>query len=132
MREFAEATRLQPNLSVSQWLKRPDESYRNLPSEIRSRFSDEVWESFETDVRYEGYIRREEAAIEKARQNEHREFPADLDYTAIAGLRAEAKQKLSKIRPVNFGQAGRISGITPSDLALVSVWLQKIGKQASP
>ena len=124
IRNFAETTRFN-NIQVSQWLKRPEESFTSLPEEIRSRFSDEIWEIAVTDLRYEGYIRREEGNIAKARLNETRELPSNVDYMTIPGLRIEAKQKLTKVRPINFGQAGRISGITPADLALISVWLQK-------
>jgi len=124
VRTFADTTRFN-NIQVSQWLKRPEESFTSLPEAIKSRFSDEIWEGAVTDLRYEGYIRREEGNIAKARLNETRELPTNVDYMTIPGLRIEAKQKLTKVRPINFGQAGRISGITPADLALISVWLQK-------
>jgi tRNA uridine 5-carboxymethylaminomethyl modification enzyme len=124
LRTLADATRVN-NIQISQWLKRPRETPRSLPDDIRTRFPDEIWDTLETDLKFEGYIRRQEDAIAKARQSETRELPVNIDYTAIPGLRIEAMQKLTKIRPVTFGQAGRISGITPADLAMLTVWLKK-------
>jgi tRNA uridine 5-carboxymethylaminomethyl modification enzyme len=124
IRAFSETTR-HNGVTVSQWLKRPEETHEALPVEIRNQFQDETWLALTTDLKFEGYIRRQETDIAKAAGNESRELPANIDYTLIPGLRIEARQKLGKIRPVTFGQAGRISGITPADLALVGVWLKK-------
>ena len=85
----------------------------------------EIWELVETDLKYEGYIRRQEDAIAKARRSEARSIPISLDYHQIGGLRAEARQKWSAVRPTTLGQAGRISGITPADIALLTVYLEK-------
>jgi tRNA uridine 5-carboxymethylaminomethyl modification enzyme len=122
--KFAAEARLD-GASVAQILRRPETSWRSLPEEVRNRFRTNVWECLETDLRYEGYIRRQEDAIVRARESEGKNLPASLDYAQIPGLRAEARQKLSNIQPATLGQAGRISGITPSDLALVAVWLKK-------
>ncbi len=75
------------------------------------------------DVKYEGYIRRETELIEKAKALEDKKLPADIDYEKIDGLRLEARQKLNKIRPENLGQAGRISGVNPADIAVLMVYL---------
>jgi tRNA uridine 5-carboxymethylaminomethyl modification enzyme len=123
-RVFAEQTFI-GTIRLSQWLKRPEETPARLPSDIRARFSAEIWESLETDLKYEGYIRRQEDAIAKARSSEEKQLPDTLDYSRIHGLRAEARQKLSTIRPKTFGQAARISGITPADLAMVGIWVRK-------
>jgi tRNA uridine 5-carboxymethylaminomethyl modification enzyme len=125
-REFSESNRFN-NTLVSQWLKRPSESYKTLPEEIRTNYQDNIWELLETDLKYAGYIRRQEDAIEKSRLAEDKQLPVDIDYSQILELRQEAKQKLTKILPATFGQASRISGITPSDMALVSIWLKKRG-----
>lgn len=85
----------------------------------------EVWENLEIDLKYEGYIRRQEEMIVRARAAEKKKLPESIDYSKIGGLGAEAVQKLTKIRPVTLGQMGRISGITPADLAIITVWLQK-------
>ena len=123
-RAFAESSRVD-GVRLSQWLRRPEISALALPEALRQRFSEEIWSLLETDLKYEGYIRRQEAQVERARAGENRLLPAGLDYAGIPELRAEARQKLSKIRPATFGQAGRISGITPADLAIVEIWLRK-------
>ena len=75
------------------------------------------------DVQYEGYLRRSLEQIEKAKKLEERKLPPDIDYEQIGGLRLEARQKLNKIRPENLGQAGRISGVNPADIAVLMVYL---------
>jgi tRNA uridine 5-carboxymethylaminomethyl modification enzyme len=110
---------------VVRWLKRTDCGWVNLPEELRGRYPAEVWEQFETNLKYEGYIAREQLAIDKAEAGEAKPLPTGLDYEALPGLRREARQKLGEVRPLTFGQAARISGITPADLAIVQVWLRK-------
>ncbi|HEY5954880.1 MAG TPA: hypothetical protein VIT18_10965, partial [Terrimicrobiaceae bacterium] len=107
------------------WLKRPENVPRNLPAEIFGRFSAEVWDGVETDLKYEGYIRREEERIARTARQESKPIPEWVDYSRISGLRVEATQKLSKIRPETLGQAARISGVTPADIALLAVWLAR-------
>jgi tRNA uridine 5-carboxymethylaminomethyl modification enzyme len=124
LRLFADATRL-GDLRVGQWLKRPENTYNALPPEIRSRFSDDLWEAVEIDIKYAGYITRQETAVEKLRASDDKRIPANVDFDSIHGLRAETRQKLAKVRPETLGQASRISGITPADIALLSIWLQK-------
>ena len=81
----------------------------------------------ETDLKYEGYLRREEEQIERQRRQEEEKIPQGLDYAAIPSLRLEARQKLRDYAPETLGQASRISGITPADLSVLSVWMKKIG-----
>jgi tRNA uridine 5-carboxymethylaminomethyl modification enzyme len=107
------------------WLKRSDCPYTSLPGEIRSRYADEIWEQFETNLKYEGYIAREQIAISKAEAGQSIPLPTSIDYSTLPGLRREARQKLDQVRPLTFGQAARISGITPADLAIVQIWLRK-------
>jgi len=121
---FAGNTRFQ-EVRLAQWLKRPEASYLALPTEWIGQYSSEVWENFETDLKYEGYIRRQEETLTRTRAAEEKKLPETIDYTQINGLCTEAIQKLTKIRPLTLGQAGRISGITPADLALLSIWLKK-------
>lgn len=123
-RACAETERIE-GVRLSQWLRRPEFSAANLPEPLRLRFPQEVWSLLETDLKYEGYIRRQQSQVERARAGEARLIPASLDYAAIPELRAEARQKLDRIRPTTFGQAGRISGITPADLAILEIWLRK-------
>ncbi len=108
-----------------QWLKRPESTADQLPAEIRNTFSPELWEALEIELKYAGYIVRQNAAIEKLQSAEEKRIPAQFDYMQVAGLRLEARQKLSQVRPETFGQASRISGITPADLALLSIVLKK-------
>ena len=83
----------------------------------------DVLDSAETEIRYEGYLKNSEREIEKAKKSEEKELPADLDYTKIEGLRLEAREKLQRIRPLNLGQAERISGVSPADIAVLTVYL---------
>ncbi len=124
----AAAEQLRVNgVKLSQWLKRPEVDASSLPQEIREKFTGAIWSLVETDLKYEGYIRRQESDVERAKAGENRPIPTALDYGAIHELRAEARQKLTAIRPATFGQASRISGLTPPDLAILEIWLRKNG-----
>ncbi len=112
-------------IRLSQWLKRPENGACDLPVEVRVEFHMEHWEQVETDLKYEGYITRQNAAIDRSRTLEEKAIPAWVDFSTVRGLRAEARQKLSSIRPGTLGQAGRISGITPADIALISVLISR-------
>jgi tRNA uridine 5-carboxymethylaminomethyl modification enzyme len=123
-KEYAAKTRVD-QMRLDQLLRRPDFNVLLLPSEILKEFSLEVWEQVETDLKYEGYIKRQHEAIARAERVESRGIPSLLDYENIRGLRAEARQKFNKIRPATLGQAGRISGITPADIAVLTIYLEK-------
>ena len=124
LREYANATPFD-GAKISQWLRRPHFVHAHLPIDLRSPFADELWEAVEIELKYAGYISRQEAAIEKLRRSEGKLLPSTLDYQSVPSLRAETRQKLTSIRPATFGQAARISGVTPADLALLSVFLEK-------
>ena len=85
----------------------------------------EVAEQVEISVKYEGYIQRQIQEVEELHRMESRGLPADADYTAIQGLRLEAREKLNAVRPLNLGQAARISGVSPADVAALMIWLEK-------
>ena len=85
----------------------------------------EVTEQVEIALKYEGYIARQQRQVEEMRKLETRPLPPGLDYMDIPVLRIEARQKLDKIRPLNLGQASRISGVSPSDIAALMIWLEK-------
>jgi tRNA uridine 5-carboxymethylaminomethyl modification enzyme len=108
-------------LPLTSWFKRPENSIANLPQEFSRSIPTEIWEVLETDIKYEGYIQREMARLTRISSLESRPLPADLDYASIHGMRIEAVQKLSAIRPETLGQAARISGVTPADISLLSV-----------
>ncbi|MEO8204779.1 MAG: tRNA uridine-5-carboxymethylaminomethyl(34) synthesis enzyme MnmG [Chthoniobacterales bacterium] len=113
------------SISLEAWLKRPENTWDLLPEEIRKTHAEELWQVTEIDLKYEGYIRRQEEQIAKTSKQETKRIPEGLDYNGVSGLRNEARQKWEKIRPETIGQAARISGITPADTALLSVWLEK-------
>jgi tRNA uridine 5-carboxymethylaminomethyl modification enzyme len=107
-----------------QILRRPEMSYADLPSKQDSLTSEEI-QQVEIAVKYEGYIERQETDVAKFKTLEEKRIPAWLDYAQIPSLRLEARQKLQKIRPETLGQASRISGVSPADLALVMVWMKR-------
>jgi len=121
----------QDGVPISQWLKRTENTADKLPQELRDRYPAALWSLVETDLKYEGYLRREEEQIERHRRQEEEKIPQGLDYAAIPSLRLEARQKLRDYAPETLGQASRISGITPADLSVLSVWMKKIGTAAT-
>lgn len=110
--------------TLEQILRRPEVSYADLP--LRDvALPEEVVRQVEIAIKYEGYIAREVAEVERFRGLEDRAIPADFDFASIPNLRIEARQKLMKIRPATVGQAGRISGVSPSDVGILMVWLKR-------
>ncbi|MCE0498851.1 MAG: tRNA uridine-5-carboxymethylaminomethyl(34) synthesis enzyme MnmG [Methylacidiphilales bacterium] len=110
-------------------LKRPDVAWAQLPAPFQA-VDPEVASQLETEIKYEGYLRREEAHIERNRADEDRTIPDWINFDAVPGLKAEARIKLKKIQPRTFGQASRISGINPTDVALLQVHAKR-GKAAA-
>jgi len=110
-------------------LKRPTISWADLP-EIFRQVDPEVASQLETEIKYEGYLRREEAHILRNRADEERTIPDWIDFDGVPGLKAEARLKLKKIQPRTFGQASRISGINPTDVFLLQIHAKR-GKQAA-
>lgn len=112
-------------ITISQWIRRPENFVRDLPEDLRHLAPGAIWAQVETDLKYEGYIRRELDAVARHQRQEEQPVPMDLDYASIPGLRNESRQKLALVRPSTLGQASRISGVTPADVALLSVWIRK-------
>lgn len=110
--------------SWAQVLRRPEIKFKDLPEEFQS-LPDSVKEQIEIDIKYEGYVTRQNEEIARFKKMESKQIPASFTYDGIKGLRKEAVQKLTKISPLTLGQASRISGITPSDISLVSVYLKR-------
>jgi tRNA uridine 5-carboxymethylaminomethyl modification enzyme len=125
-REIALAAKLH-GTPICQLLKRPGIGYVNLPAETLSGLPSEIWELLETDFKYEGY------AVRQAEQNRvlsakyAEPIPDGFNFDMVAGLSSETRQKLTKIRPTSVGQVARISGVTPADVAILSISLNKSG-----
>jgi tRNA uridine 5-carboxymethylaminomethyl modification enzyme len=116
----------QDGIPLSQWLKRTGNEPQKLPTNLYSRFSPEIWGLVETDLKYEGYLRREQDQIDRQRGQEAQTIPGGINYDAIPSLRLEARQKLRSYAPETLGQASRISGITPADISVLAVWIRKL------
>ncbi len=112
-------------IPISQLFKRPDFGVRDLPPEILSCVPVAIWELVETDFKYEGYAARQSEQNRKLEYRQEQTIPDELDYSKISGLRSETREKLRRLRPTSLGQVARISGITPVDVAIISIWLSK-------
>ena len=108
-------------------LRRPRLGYADLApfDPGRPALGPQVAEEVEISVKYKGYIDRQLRQVAEMKKLEDRPLPPDLDYEAIGGLRLEARQKLAQIRPRNLGQASRVSGVSPADVAVLMVYLGK-------
>ena len=111
-------------------LRRPNITYADLAlfDSDRPDLPGAVTEEVEIQLKYAGYLSRQEKQVAEFKKEESRLLPADLDYNAIAGLRLEARQKLCEIRPLSIGQAGRISGVSPADIAVLLIYLEQAGR----
>jgi tRNA uridine 5-carboxymethylaminomethyl modification enzyme len=122
-------THRQGSISLEQILRRPEVDWTGLCAadaglqEVSRNLPAEAAEQVALETKYAGYVERQAAAIQRFQRLESKAIPPHFDYLAVPQLRAEAKEKLSRVRPANLGQAGRISGITPADLALVLFYL---------
>lgn len=112
-------------------LKRPQVTYHALAPFDNNRpdYPEAVFEGAEIEIKYEGYIKRQLADIKEARRLERKKLNDDMDYSQVTGLRLEAVEKLSQVRPENIGQAGRISGVSPADISVLLIWLATKGKE---
>jgi tRNA uridine 5-carboxymethylaminomethyl modification enzyme len=116
--------------SLEQWLRRHDVDWQSLVLMAQEKLGlkfdlpAEVEEQLELEIKYAGYINRQTVQIERFQKLETKTIPTNFDYLAIAHLRQEAKEKFNKIKPANIGQAGRISGISPSDIAVLLLYLK--------
>ena len=108
-------------------LRRPQISYADIAPFDASRpaLSEAITEEVEIQIKYAGYLARQEKQVTEFKKEESRLLPGDIDYRAISGLRLEAQEKLSRIRPMSIGQAGRISGVSPADIAVLLIWLEQ-------
>lgn len=125
------STRLHTGAPLAELVRRPELGYEALApvDPDRPELSADIREAVDIEIRYAGYIRRQESQIAQFKKMETRALPKDLDYNQIDVLRLEARQKLSAIRPENFGQASRISGVSPADISALMIWLSAHGKE---
>ena len=124
--EKCNSSKLTTGIKMSELLKRPEITYRAL-SEIdteRPELTSQEAEEVEIQVKYEGYIKLEEAQVEKFKKLEVKKLDEDINYEEIRGLRLEARQKLNKIKPISVGQASRISGVSPADISVLLIYLE--------
>ena len=119
---------LKKGCKLIELLRRPQITYDDLKTidTTRPRLPKRVFEQVEISVKYEGYIARQERQIKEMRRIESKKIPENLDYSQLKGLRLEAVEKLSKIKPQNLGQAGRISGVNPADVAALNIILDSM------
>ena len=110
-------------------LRRPQVTYADIApfDPNRPELPAAVAEEVEIQIKYAGYLARQEKQVAEFKKEESRLLPADIDYNTISGLRLEAREKLEAIRPMSIGQAGRISGVSPADIAVLLIWLEQVG-----
>ena len=114
-------------ISLADLLKRPEVTYENLLEidKERPELSEHARAQVSVEIKYQGYIKKQIQQVEKFKKLERKPLSSDIDYEQIDGLRIEAAQKLNKIKPVSLGQASRISGVSPADINVLQVHLEK-------
>ena len=125
-----ETSPMTTGIRLAELLRRPQLDYECLApfDPTRPQLPPDVIEKVEIEIKYEGYIKRQQAQINELRRLERRLIPADIDYEAVGGLRAEAREKLARIRPLSIGQASGISGVNPADITVLLIYLAKEDK----
>ena len=112
-------------VKLDRWFRRTENSWRTLPQEILSQAPEKLWPLIEIEFEFAGHIDRQQTQIDRLLRMEDKRIPDSFDYTKVSGLKAEARQHLATIRPTTIGQASRISGITPADVAILAIALRK-------
>ena len=127
MLEAKGSTPVSNSARLADLLRRPGITYADIApfDPGRPELPDAVTEEVEIQVKYAGYLERQSRHVEEFKKEESRRLPDTIDYNAITGLRLEARQKLAAIRPMSIGQAGRISGVSPADIAVLLIWLEQ-------
>ncbi len=122
-----ESTPVTNSARLADLLRRPQVTYADIApfDPDRPALPEAVTQEVEIQIKYAGYLSRQLKQVETFKKEESRLLPGDLDYRAISGLRLEAQEKLSAIRPMSIGQAGRISGVSPADIAVLLIWLEQ-------
>ena len=122
------STPLKDGINAYDLLKRPEITYDKIKKFIDRKYPDDVIEEVELNIKYKGYIDKAIKESEKLIAQENKKIPSDIDYYKIGNLASEAKQKLTEVRPTSLGQASRISGVNPADIAILSIYLKKENK----
>jgi tRNA uridine 5-carboxymethylaminomethyl modification enzyme len=122
---------LKTAVSLAELICRPELNYENIADldPDRKKLSKEVIEQVEINIKYEGYIERQQRQVDKFKKMENKKIPAEIDYEDILSLRLEARANLKKFRPINVGQASRISGVNPADISVLLVYLENYNRK---
>lgn len=117
----------QQGISLAGLLRRPEISYEELRllTGDEGELPEEVKEQVEIQVKYEGYIKKQRAQVERFERMEGKKLPKDIDYGQVKGISVEAKEKLEKVRPGSIGQAVRIAGVSPADISVLLIYLEQ-------
>lgn len=113
-------------IHLDRWLRRPENDWRYLPQNILGLFPADLWEPIAIEIAYAGHIDRMRTAAARMQRQEHKRIPDCIDYDVIPAMKTEARQRLNRVRPTTIGQASRIPGITPADIALLLVAIARI------
>ena len=125
------SSKIDNGVKLAELLRRTELTYKMLEEidEDRPVLSEQVKEEVEIQIKYEGYIKLQNAQVEKAKKLENKLLPDNINYEAIGGIRLEARQKLSKLRPRSVGQASRISGVSPADISVILIYLEQLKRK---
>jgi tRNA uridine 5-carboxymethylaminomethyl modification enzyme len=122
--QFAQVTSHE-GMKLHSWIRRTENDHTKLPSDMLTEFPEPVWQQLDYELKYEGYVQRQEVMIGKTARMESHAIPSDFDYTKVHSLKKEAQLRLTEIRPTTLGQAARIQGVTPAEISLLAVMLRK-------
>lgn len=125
------STETQNSFSLYELIKRPELDYKKLKvfDPERPNVRDDVIRNIEIEIKYEGYIKKQEIQIRQFKKLENKQLSKDIDYKSIEGLRIEAREKLSDIRPESIGQASRITGVSPADINVLLIYLEQMRRK---
>lgn len=123
-RTLAAETKLN-GIPLSRRFKQPEFDLRDLPGEMLSAVPPAIWDLLQTELKYEGYAARQAEQNQQINRKQNQNIPDGIDYGKVPGLRSETRQKLSSLRPTSLGQAANISGITPADISILHIWLNR-------
>ena len=115
------------DIKLAELIRRPELTYEELApfDKNRPEMKKLHWQQAEIEIKYEGYIKKQLMQVEQMHRLEEKKIPEDIDYKSIHGLRLEAIEKLNRVRPMNIGQASRISGVSPADVSVLLIYIQK-------